>query len=98
MPPITAYVVSIIGLIAAFAIYLGAQGVSFSHRASVTSGVIVILCISVLPFYLLKAFDNLGSERYETGFVLYVVASCIASVLALSCCLRLLYARRSRSA
>ncbi|MEH0168481.1 hypothetical protein [Roseateles microcysteis] len=98
MPPITAFSVSIIGLVAALAIYLGARGTTLIHRLSAISGVAVVLCVSVLPFYLLKAFDNLGSEKYEAGFIAYLAASCIAAVVALACCVRLFYAGRGRAA
>jgi len=98
MPPITAFSVSIIGLVAALAIYLGAQGRTLTHRLSAISGVSVVLCVAVLPFYLLKAFDNLGSETYEAGFIAYLAATCVAAAAALGCCVRLLYAGRSRAA
>lgn len=98
MPPITAFSVSIIGLIAALAIYLGAQGKTLTHWLSAISGASVVLCVSVLPSYLLKAFDNLGSETYEACFIAYLAASCVAAVTALACCVRLLYAGRGRAA
>jgi hypothetical protein len=82
LPPLSAFTASIIGLVASAAIYLGAQGKTLTHRLTVTAGVIVILCISVLPFYLLMAFDNLNSPNYEPVFVAYISVSAASAVAA----------------
>ena len=96
MPPLTALLVSIVGLIAAAAIFLGARGTSLAHRLSVTAGVLVVLCISVLPFYLLMAFDNLGSSRYETAFIAYLAVSGASAVAALGLAAFLFWSRPNR--
>ena len=64
------------------------------HRLAVASGVAVVLCISVLPYYLLMAFDNLAQESYELGFTLYLVVSASAALAALGSSLLLIWSRR----
>ncbi len=98
MPPFSAFLVSFIGLVASLAIYLGGQGKSQAHRFSVISGVAVVLCISVLPFYLLMAFDNLGSSQYEAGFIAYLVVSATSTIAALASCLVLIHSLRRPAA
>ena len=97
LPPLSAFTASIIGLVASAAIYLGAQGTTLTHRLSVTAGVIVVLCISVLPYYLLMAFDNLGSSKYESAFVAYISVGA-ASAVAAGIAATLLWVRRSNAA
>jgi hypothetical protein len=98
MPPLTAFLVSLIGLIAAAAIYLGARGTSLIHRLSVVAGVLVVLCISVLPFYLLMAFDNLGSSNYEVAFIAYLAIGGASAVAALGFAAILIWLRPKRPA
>jgi hypothetical protein len=98
MPPLTAFLVSLIGLIAAAAIYLGARGTSLIHRLSVVVGVLVVLCISVLPFYLLMAFDNLGSSSYEVAFIAYLAVGGASTVAALGFAATLFWLRPKRPA
>lgn len=98
MPPITAFFVSVVGLIAAAAIFLGARGTSLPHRLSVVAGVLVVLCISLLPFYLLMAFDNLGSSKYEAAFIAYLAVSAVSAVAALGFTAFLSWSRPKRPA
>ena len=87
MPPFSAFLVSALALIAALAIYLGGQDKSLSHRFSAISGILVVLCISVLPYYLFKAFGSIGVSDYEVGLIVYLAVFATSSVSALVFCL-----------
>ncbi|KFL36121.1 hypothetical protein N788_13735 [Arenimonas donghaensis DSM 18148 = HO3-R19] len=58
----------------------------------------MVLCISVLPYYLLMAFDNLGNETYELGFVVYLAISTVSALSALAFLLLLVWSRRRGAA
>jgi len=91
LPPLSALIASLAGLIACLAIYLGAQRKDWLHRLAIAAGVAVVLCLSVLPYYLLMAFDNLGNETYETAFIVYLTVSAASSISALVLSLILLW-------
>ena len=91
LPPLSALIASLAGLVACLAIYLGAQRKGWIHRMAISAGVAVVLCISVLPYYLLMAFDNLGNETYETAFIVYLTISAASAITALSLSLFLLW-------
>lgn len=94
LPPLSAFTASIVGLVACAVIYLGAQASGWRRKLAVTSGVAVVICISVLPYYLLMAFDNLGNETFEPAFTAYLVVSVISASLALVLLVSLLWSRR----
>jgi len=94
LPPLSAFAASLIGLVACAAIYLGATGRHWIHRLAVASGIAVVLCISVLPYYLLMAFDNLGEESYELGFTVYLAVSASSAIAAFILCVSLIWSRR----
>lgn len=94
LPPISAFTASIVGLIACAAIYLGAQAHGWLRRLAVAAGVAVVICISVLPYYLLMAFDNLGNETYETAFSAYLIVSATSAGAAFVLLVALLWSRR----
>ena len=98
MPPITAFLVSVVGLVAAAAIFLGARGTGLMHSLSVIAGVLVVLCISLFPFYLLMAFDNLGTSKYEGAFIAYLAARGVSAVAALGFATYLYWSRPKRPA
>ena len=58
---------------------------------AIAVGVAVVLCLSVLPYYLLMAFDNLGNETYETAFIVYITVSAASAISALVLSLILLW-------
>ena len=91
LPPISAFIASLAGLVGCLAIYLGALRKSWIHRVAVSAGVAVVVCISVLPYYLLMAFDNIGNETYETGFIAYLTISASSAIAALFLSLFLLW-------
>lgn len=94
LPPLSAFAASIAGLMACAAIYLGAQAGGWRRRLAVASGVAVVACISVLPYYLLMAFDNLGNETFQPAFSAYLVVSGISASSALALLASLLWSRR----
>jgi hypothetical protein len=93
LPPLSALIASLAGLVACLTIYLGAQRKSWIHKMAISAGVAVVLCISVLPYFLLMAFDNLGNETYETAFIAYFTVSAASAITALSFSLFLLWLR-----
>ena len=94
VPPFSAFTASLVGLVACAAIYFGAQASGWLRRLGVAAGVAVVICISVLPYYLLMAFDNLGNETWETAFAAYMIVSTIAASAAFVLLITLLRSRR----
>lgn len=94
LPPLSAFVASLVGLVACAAVYLGAQQKGWIGKAAVAAGVAVVLCISVLPYYLLMALENLGDEAWETAFVVYSNIATISSIAAVTMLGLLLWSRR----
>ena len=94
LPPLSAFIASIVGLVACATIYLGAQASGWLRRIAVAAGVSVVICVSVLPYYLLMAFENLGSETYETAFSAYMIVSATSASVALVLLIALLWSRR----
>ena len=94
LPPLSAFAASIVGLVACAAIYLGAQASGWLRRLAVAAGVAVVICISVLPYYVLMAFDNLGKETWETAFSTYMLVSATSAIAALVLLIALLWPRR----
>lgn len=98
LPPLSAFIASLAGLAACSAIYLGAQRKGWIHRLAIAAGVAVVLCLSVLPYYLLMAFDNLGNGPYETAFIAYLTFSVASAIAALALSLFLLWSHRRTAA
>jgi len=98
LPPLSALIATLAGLAACMAIYLGAQRKGWIHRMAIAAGVAVVLCISVLPYYLLMAFDNLGRETYEIAFIAYLTSSAASAIAALALSLFLLWSHRRTAA
>jgi NO-binding membrane sensor protein with MHYT domain len=94
LPPLSAFTASIVGLVACAVIYLGAQASGWRRKLAVLAGVAVVVCISVLPYYLLMAFDNLGRETFEPAFSAYLVVSAVSASSALVLLFSLLWSRR----
>jgi len=94
LPPLSAFVASLVGLVGCVAIYLGAQRKGWLHDLGVAAGVAVVLCLSVLPYYLIMALDNIGEEAWETAFVVYTTVASTSAVAALVLCVILLWSRR----
>jgi hypothetical protein len=94
LPPLSAFAASVVGLIACATIYFGAQASGWLRRLAVAAGVAVVICISVLPYYLLMAFDNLGNETYEIEFSTYIIVSATSSIAAVALLIALLWSRR----
>lgn len=97
LPPLSALTASVAGLVACVAIYLGAQSKGWTKWMAILAGVAAILCISVLPHYLLVAFDNVVSDRFEIGFIGYLGVGAASVLASLAMSLRILWSRhRSR--
>jgi Na+-driven multidrug efflux pump len=94
LPPLSALAASLVGLLACAVIYLGAQASGWRRWLAVAAGVAVVICISVLPYYLLMAFDNLGNESFDPAFSAYLVASAVSAISALVLFVSLLWSRR----